>query len=63
MGLALQLRVLLLLQLSSAVLAANYTKYPGLNCWDGHGGVNIDTSSTAPTGLSPIQCEARCDRG
>ena len=52
--------LLFLLQLS-AVHAANYTKYPGLNCWDGHGGVNIDDSSTAPTGLSPTECKARCD--
>ena len=38
-----------------------YTKYPYTNCWNGHGGIIIDNSTTAPEGLDASQCQARCD--
>ena len=51
-----------LLQLLAVVATADvYTKYSNLNCWTGHGGVNIDNSSSAPEGLNATECEARCD--
>jgi len=40
---------------------AEYQEYPAVTCWAGHGGVEIDSDSTAPSGLSAESCEARCD--
>ena len=51
----------LLLTLATVTSSQQYTNYSDLNCWTGHGGVNIDNSTTAPAGLNLAQCKARCD--
>ena len=48
---------------AAAVAAAaqgNYTEYRGLNCFHGHGGVNIDSGPARPT-LTYAKCLAHCD--
>ena len=51
-----------LVALAPASLAAaeNYTAHAGLNCYQGHGGVNID-SGAAPGALTLDACLAHCD--
>ena len=41
--------------------AKGYSTWAGRNCFTGHGGDQIDTDKTAPTGLTAAQCQARCD--
>jgi hypothetical protein len=53
--------LLLLLAVIATANASLYTEHAKLNCFKGHGGINIDNSSTAPTGLDVAHCEARCD--
>jgi hypothetical protein len=42
--------------------ANEYIKWDGRNCYSGHGGIEIDTDQTAPTGLTPDQCIDRCKK-
>ena len=51
---------LLLLAPASLAAAENYTAHAGLNCYQGHGGVNID-SGAAPGALTLDACLAHCD--
>ena len=41
--------------------AKGFSTWAGRNCFTGHGGDQIDTDKTAPTGLTAAQCQARCD--
>jgi len=41
--------------------AAEYVQFPGKTAYYGHGGDEIDSDSSAPSGLDVTQCEARCD--
>ena len=41
--------------------ASDYIAYPGKTAYTGHGGTEIDSESTAPSGLSVDSCEARCN--
>jgi len=41
--------------------AKGYSTYSSSNSYDGHGGVEIDSDKSAPTGLSQAACKARCD--
>lgn len=47
--------------LFAAADAADYTLYHGFTSYAGHGGREIDSDSTAPTGLTVASCESRCD--
>lgn len=47
--------------ITSLASAASYSRFPDKNCYDGHGGANIDYDSDAPERLSVEACEARCD--
>lgn len=40
---------------------AEYEQFPGKTAYYGHGGDEIDSDTSAPTGLDVEQCEARCD--
>merc|ERR1712070_507443 len=40
---------------------ANYTEHDAKNCFEGHGGHNLEPSSAAPAGLTVDACQARCD--
>jgi hypothetical protein len=48
-----------------AVYAKNqipgYTQYADANCWDGHGGTEIDTKNPVAMGVTAAQCTERCD--
>jgi hypothetical protein len=39
--------LLLLLVVAITADVSSYIKHAGLNCWDGHGGINIENSSAA----------------
>lgn len=39
--------------------AYTYTEYPGVNCFRGHGAIDID--STPIANLTAVECKARCD--
>eukprot|EP00939_MAST-03C_sp_MAST-3C-sp1_P000739 g739.t1 len=43
------------------VKAQGYVPWSGRNAYAGHGGVEIDTDASAPEGLDPEQCQARCE--
>ena len=45
---------------AAAGIAATYTEAKGVNCFAGHGGINIDGSGNATTKTLP-DCEAFCD--
>lgn len=42
------------------VKSSGYVLYAGMTSYNGHGGTEIDSDSTAPTGLLVEACEARC---
>jgi len=44
-----------------AVDGADYAKYSGMTSYSGHGGTEIDSETTAPSGLSVTSCQSRCD--
>jgi len=46
---------------SKGAYGANYVEYPSTTSYDGHGGTEIDSDSSAPSGLSVVSCEDRCD--
>lgn len=47
--------------LATALACASYIEYDGKTAYSGHGGTEIDSDATAPTGLTVASCEARCD--
>ena len=46
--------------LAAGAAAGDYADHAGMNCYTGHGGVNIDSGSAART-LALADCEAWCD--
>jgi hypothetical protein len=54
----------MLAALTAAAVASSidsYTTFQGLNCYTFNGGLNIDNSSTAPSGLTLPACQQRCE--
>lgn len=50
-----------LLFVAAAAEAAEYTLYSAKTSYNGHGGIEIDTESSAAAGLTATSCQARCD--
>jgi len=48
-------------QPSPSPSGAGYIKYSGKTTYSGHGGTEIDSDTTAPSGISASSCEGRCD--
>ena len=47
--------------IAATVAALPYTKHAGKNCYDYHGAVNLNNSSSAPASYSAAECAAYCD--
>eukprot|EP00930_Biecheleria_cincta_P043152 TRINITY_DN29669_c0_g1_i1.p1 TRINITY_DN29669_c0_g1~~TRINITY_DN29669_c0_g1_i1.p1 ORF type:complete len:927 (+),score=116.79 TRINITY_DN29669_c0_g1_i1:22-2781(+) len=41
--------------------AQGYSRYPSLNAFSGHGGIEIDNDQQAPEDLTVAACQARCE--
>jgi hypothetical protein len=53
--------IMLLLVVTTTADVSVYSKHANLNCWLGHGGINIDNSTTTSGSPNLGQLEARCD--
>eukprot|EP00729_Bicosta_minor_P012286 gene12286-6993_t len=49
------------MNVAETVAVGDYKEYSGLNCYQNHGGINIDTGRSHPTNLTLPQCKALCD--